>query len=87
MVKQEAVIAEYSMLRQEISQVVQKQMQFIGAALAVASVFIVYGFQAQNSLIFLAAIVILLAAMYFDADSLRHIILVATYLYAIVEPK
>jgi hypothetical protein len=87
MTNQEGFIAEYSALRQEISQVLQKQVQFVGAALAVASAFIVYGFQAQNSLAFLAASIILLSAIYMSAKSAKHISSVATYLYAIVEPK
>ncbi len=87
MANQEALIAEYSALREEISRVLQNQMQFIGAALAVASAFIVYGFQAHNSLAFLAANIMLLAEMYIGANSTRHVALVATYLYAIVEPK
>jgi len=84
---QEALIAEYSALRQEILQVDQQQMQFVGAALAVASAFVVYGFQAQNSFAFLAASIILLAGMYIGARGTSHVVLVGTYLYAIVEPK
>lgn len=87
MANQEALIAEYSALREEISRVLQNQMQFIGAALAVASAFIVYGFQAHSSLAFFAANIMLLAEMYIGANSTRHVALVATYLYAIVEPK
>src|SRR5947209_8405171 len=87
MANQEALIAEYSVLRQEISQASQKQMQTIGAVLAVVSVFIVYGFQAQSSLAFLFANIISVGTIYIVADGRRHISLVATYLYAIVEPK
>ena len=63
------------------------KMQFRVGALPVAAAFIVYGFQAQNPLAFLAAIIILLAAMYIGADGTRHVTLVTTYLYTIVEPK
>src|SRR5947209_2129267 len=87
MASQEALIAEYSALREEITQVLQKQMQFVGAALAVASAFIVYGFQAQNSLAFLATNILLLAMMYIRANTIKHLVLVSTYLYAVVEPK
>jgi hypothetical protein len=87
MANQEALIAEYSALRQEISGAQQKRMQFAGAALAVGAAFVAYGFQAHYSFAFLAALFILLASMYYSADSARHIVSVATYLYAIVEPK
>jgi len=87
MTNQEATIAEYDALRQEITQTSQKHMQIIGAALTVVSVFIAYGFQAQSSLAFLAANVIFVGTIYIIADSKRHITSVSTYLYAIVEPK
>jgi hypothetical protein len=87
MANQEALMAEYSVLRQDITQTSQKNMQIIGAALAVVSIFIVYGFQAQSSLAFFAANIIFIGTIYIVADGRRHIISVATYLYAIVEPK
>src|SRR5947209_17703413 len=87
MANQEALIAEYDVLRQEISQTSQKQMQIIGTALAVISVFIVYGFQAQNSLAILAANIIALGTIYIVANGKGHTTSVDTYLYAIVEPK
>jgi hypothetical protein len=87
MANQEALIAEYSALRQEISGTHDKRMQFVGAALAVGAAFVAYGFQAQYSLAFCSALFILLSAMYYSASSTRHIVLVSTYLYAIVESK
>ena len=87
MANQEALIAEYSALRQEISGAQQKRLQFIGAASAVGAAFVVYGFQAQYSLAFLAAFFVLLVTMYYFTVSTRHLVFVGTYLYAIVEPK
>jgi hypothetical protein len=87
MANQEALIAEYSALRQEISGAHDKRMQFVGAGLAVGAAFVTYGFQARYSLAFCAALFILLSAMYHSAVTTRHIILVTSYLYAIVEPK
>jgi len=87
MANQEALIAEYSALRQEILQQMQMNIQFKAASLAVASAFVVYGFQAQNSIAFLSATVILVAALYYSANSTRALITVGTYIYAIIEPK
>ncbi len=62
-------------------------IQFIAAALAVASAFVVYGFQAQNSIAFLAAIVMLVASLYYSANSQRELARVGSYIVAIIEPK
>ena len=87
MANQEALIAEYNTLRQEILQKEQMNIQFHAAALAVASAFVVYGFQAQNSLAFLAATAIPAAALYYSAFNTREIVKVGAYIYSIIEPK
>ncbi len=87
MANQEALIAEYSTLRQEILQRIQMTLQFTAAGLPVASAFIVYGFQAHNSIAFLAAILTLVAALYYSSHGTNEIVKLGTYIHALIEPK
>jgi drug/metabolite transporter (DMT)-like permease len=86
MTNQEALLAEYSTLRQEILQRMQMCIQLLAAAGAVASAFAVYGFQAQNSIAFLAAVAILIAALYYGAATAKELIKVGTYISTLIEP-
>ena len=87
MANQEALLAEYSTLRQEILQRIQTNIQIVAAAAAVASAFTVYGFQAQNSIAFLAAAVVPVGTLFYSANSSKELIKAATYIYALIEPK
>ena len=87
MANQEALIAEYNALRQELLQMMQMNVQFKGAALAVAAAFVVYGFQAQNSIAFVAANVILIATLYYNVRCIKAVVKVGTYIYALIEPN
>ncbi len=87
MANQEALIAEYSTLRQEILQRMQMSTQLLAAAGAAASAFAVYGFQAQNSIAFLAAVAILIAALYYGSATSKELIKVGTYICTLIEPK
>lgn len=87
MANQEALITEYSTLRQEILQRMQMGIQLVAAAGAAASAFAVYGFQAQSSIAFLAAVALLIAGLYYGAATAKELIQIGTYISTLIEPK
>lgn len=87
MANQEALLAEYNSLRQELIQTIQMNLQISVGALPVAAGVATYGFQAQNAIAFLAAIVVLLSALWYTAENKKSMHLIGAYIYAIIEPK
>ncbi len=87
MANQEALLAEYNSLRQELIQTIQMNLQISVGALPIAAGVATYGFQAQNPIAFLAAIVVLLSALWYTAENKKSMYLIGAYLYAIIEPK
>jgi hypothetical protein len=85
--RQEAILAEYASLRQEITQASQINLQGTTIALTIAAGIIAYGFQSPSSIAFLATIAVLLSALLFNTYVLATIIRGGAYIYALIEPK
>src|SRR6266852_1374960 len=84
---QEALLAEYQSLRQEILQGIQLTLQSTLVALPIAAAVMAYGFQAKSSIAFLTAIAVLLSSLWYCTYLLMSVRSIAAYVYAIIEPK
>ena len=84
---QEARLAEYQTLRAELIQYQQMNLQISIFALPVAAAVMAYGFQQRYSFAFLAAIGILLVALWYSSSLLANVSSIAAYIHAIIEPK
>jgi hypothetical protein len=84
---QEAMLAEYTTLRSELIQYQQMNLQISFFTLPVAAAVMAYGFQQRYSFAFLAAIAILLAALWYSRSVLDRVSSIGAYIYATIEPK
>ena len=87
MKEQEAMLAEYNTLRAELIQYQQMNLQIPIFTLPVAVAVMAYGFQQKYSFAFLAAIAILLTALWYNRFVLASVSSIGAYIYAIIEPK
>ena len=87
MKEQEAMLAEYNTLRAELIQYQQMNLQISIFTLPVAAAVIAYGLQQKYSFAFLAAIAILLTALWYSISVLASVGSIGAYIYAIIEPK
>jgi len=87
MKEQEAILAEYNTLRAELIQYQQMNLQIPIFTLPVAAAVMAYGFQQKSSFAFLAAIAILLTALWYNRFVLASVSSIGAYIYAIIEPK
>ena len=87
MKEQEAILAEYNTLRAELIQYQQMNLQIPIFTLPAAVAFMAYGFQQKYSVAFLAAIAILLIALWYNRYLLASVCSIGAYIYAIIEPK
>ncbi len=87
MKEQEAILAEYNTLRAELIQYQQMNLQIPLFTLPVAAAVMAYGFQQKYSFAFLAAIAILLTALWYNRFVLASVSSIGAYIYAIIEPK
>ena len=84
---QEAMLAEYTTLRAELIQYQQMYLQISFFTLPAAAAVMTYGFQQRYSFAFLAAIAILLAALWYSRSVLDRVSSIGAYIYATIEPK
>jgi hypothetical protein len=84
---QEAMLAEYNTLRAELIQYQQMNLQISIFTLPVAATVMAYGFQQKYSFAFLAALAILLIALWYSISVLASVSSIGAYIYAIIEPK
>lgn len=84
---QEAMLAEYTTLRAELIQYQQMNLQISFFTLPVAAAVMAYGFQQRYSFAFLAAIAILLAALWYNRSVLDRVSSIGAYIYATIEPN
>ncbi len=79
--------AEYAALRQEIVQYNQVTMLALAISLPITAGLIAYGFTYHNTLALFSAAGVLDISLWFVSALVRSSIIIATYLYAIVESK
>jgi hypothetical protein len=84
---QEAMLAEYNSLRAELIQYQQMNLQISFFTLPVAAAVMAYGFQQRYSFAFLAAIAILLTALWYSRSVLDRVSSIGAYIYALIEPQ
>lgn len=85
--KTDVLLAEFNALRDEINTNSQIVAQVTTISLTAASVLIGYGFQQHSWIIFLSPPVLLIPSLWLVTSQLRSTIQIATYIYAVLEPK
>jgi hypothetical protein len=85
--KQQALIAEYGQLRQEMMTFGQSGIQAVGVGIPIAAGFIVFGFQLHSSIAFLCVIASLGACLWFAMRQYGHVIWVGAYIFTVIEPQ
>jgi hypothetical protein len=86
-VNQDAILAEYNSLKQEIIQTTQLNIQGSIGILPIAAAIITYGYQAKNTAAFLLTIILLLSMLLYNATCIRNVMGTGAYIHAIIEPK